>query len=129
MSKGFKVNEYDSCVAHKDIDGHKMIITWRVDDLKVSHMDRFEITKFSSWLSGIYVQDLAFHRGKRHDYVGMDLDYSEPGKVKISTIKYLHRILEGFPELIKRGVTTPAADTCLMCKRKARQNYCLKSKH
>ena len=49
------------------------------------------------------------HRGKRHDYLCMDLDCSEPGKVNISMIKYLHKIIQGFPEVIKGGAATPAA--------------------
>ena len=47
VSEGFKVNDYDPCVAHKDINGHNMIVTWHVDDLKVSHRDPFEISKFA----------------------------------------------------------------------------------
>ena len=39
--EGFKINDYDPCVAHKDINGHKMIVTWHVDDLKVSHRDPY----------------------------------------------------------------------------------------
>ena len=50
------------------------------------------------------------HRGKRHGYLGMDLDYSVPGKVKTSMIKYLHNIIQGFPEVIKGGASTPVAD-------------------
>ena len=38
VSKGFKVNDYDPCVANKGINGHRMIVTWHVDDLKVSHI-------------------------------------------------------------------------------------------
>ena len=51
-----------------------MIVTWHVDNLKVSHKDSFEITKFACWLSEIYGEDLTVHRGKVHDYLGMDLD-------------------------------------------------------
>ena len=79
--RGFKINDYDPCVAHKDINGHKMIVTWHVDDLKVSHKDPFEITRFAAWLSGIYGEDLTVHKGKVHDYFRMDLDYSTPGKL------------------------------------------------
>ena len=32
----------------------QMKITWHVDDLKVSHKDDFDITKFGLWLEGIY---------------------------------------------------------------------------
>ena len=124
VSKGFKINDYDPCVAYKDINRHKMIVTWHVDDLNVSNRDPFEITKFASWLSGIYGENLAVHRGKRHDYLGMDLDYSDPGKVKISMIKYLHKIIQGFPEVIKSGAATPTADHFFRCGKMGRPNFC-----
>ena len=62
VSKGFRVNDYDPCVAHKDINGHKMIATWNVDNLKVFHKDPLEITKFACWLLGIYGENLTLHR-------------------------------------------------------------------
>ena len=37
---GFKVNDYDTCVANKDINGKQYTITWYVDDLKVSHVEQ-----------------------------------------------------------------------------------------
>ena len=40
----------------------------------------------------------------------MDLDYSVPGKVEISMIKYLHKIIQGFPEVIKGSAVTPVVD-------------------
>ena len=38
--RGFKINEYDPCVATKMVNDEQMTITWHVDDLKISHMDR-----------------------------------------------------------------------------------------
>jgi len=63
-----------------------MTVVWHVDDLKVSHMKTLEITKFACYLSQIYGPKLAVKRRKIHDYLGMDLDYSEKGKVKVSMI-------------------------------------------
>ena len=56
-----------------------MTVTWHVDNLKVSHKDPHQITKFSSYLSSIYGEKLAVKIGKVHDYIGMELDYSERG--------------------------------------------------
>ena len=66
-----------------------MTVVWNVDGLKVSHKEPFEVTKFAQYLSIIYGEKLKVQRFKVHDYLGMDLDYSEPGVVKVSTIKYL----------------------------------------
>ena len=52
-----------------------MTVVWHVDDVKVSHKDLYEVTKFSQYLSIIYGKKLTFHRGKVHDDLGMDLDY------------------------------------------------------
>ena len=72
----FVINPYDPCVANAMISSHKMMVTWHVDDIKKSHKDPYQITKFSSYLSIIYRQKLTVKRGNVHDYLGMDLDCS-----------------------------------------------------
>jgi len=71
---GFVINPYDPCVTNAMINvGHQMTVTWHVNDLKVSHKDPFEITKFATYLSSIYGKKLSVKRGKVHDYLGKDL--------------------------------------------------------
>jgi hypothetical protein len=55
---------------------------------------------------------VAIHRGKKHDYLGMELDFSVKGKVKIGMIEYVENMLKFFPEKIKSKdtVVTPARD-------------------
>jgi hypothetical protein len=47
-----------------------------------------------------------------HDYLGMEIDFSEKGKVKIGMTKYIESMLEVFPKKIKSTDTavTPASD-------------------
>jgi len=45
-NKGFKLNPYDPCVANKTVAGTQMTVCWHVDDLKVSHINPIEVTKF-----------------------------------------------------------------------------------
>ena len=45
-----------------------MMVVCHVDDLKVSHVNIFEITNIVKYLSTVYV-GLEFHRGKLHDYL------------------------------------------------------------
>jgi hypothetical protein len=106
---GFETNPYDPCVANKMINGKQMTMIWHVDNLNASHVDAFELTKFASYLSSIY-GGLAVHQGKKHDYLGMDLDYSEKGKVKISMINYINNVSKEFPEHLGATATSPAAD-------------------
>ena len=41
---GLKINFYDPCLANKMVNGKQMMITWHVDNLKISHMDARVIT-------------------------------------------------------------------------------------
>ena len=74
---GFGINPYNPCVFNKKINSTHIIISCNVYDLKLSHKDDFDITKFVMWLEGIYGENLTVHRGKVHDYLGMDLQYSK----------------------------------------------------
>jgi hypothetical protein len=49
-------------------------------------------------------------RGNRHDYLGMDLDYSVPGEVPVTMVDYLKRVITEFPEVITGGAASPAAE-------------------
>ena len=86
-----------------------MTITWHVDDLKVSHIDPFQITKFASYLASIYREGLVVHHGKVHDYLGMDLNFANEGVAQISMITYTTKVLTDFPEAITMSCATPAA--------------------
>ena len=94
---GFKVNPYDPCVANADLYGHQITMIWHVDDLKVSHKDPFEINKFPHYLSLQNGKKLTVKLGKVHEYLGMNLDYSRKGAVKVSMIKYLQKVEDEFP--------------------------------
>ena len=50
------------------------------------------------------------HRGKVHDYLGMDLDFSSPKVLKIGMIKYIKKIYDDFSEEIKSSASTLAAE-------------------
>lgn len=106
---GFQINPYDPCVANRMVNGKQQTVIWHVDDLKASHVDPGVNTAFGQWLKVKY-GDCKEHRGKHHEYLGMDLDYSEQGKVKIRMVPYLKEILEDFPEEITGTKVTPAAD-------------------
>jgi hypothetical protein len=60
-SSGFVINPYDPCVANKVINGKQMTVCWHVDDLKVSHMEPEEVTKFGNWLSKTYGVSVTTH--------------------------------------------------------------------
>jgi hypothetical protein len=47
----FVINPYEPCIVNATTNGKQMTITWHVDDLKVSHIDPFQITKMCIILS------------------------------------------------------------------------------
>ena len=107
---GFEINPYDPCVANKMINGSQMTVTWHVDDLKISHKESDEVTKFIRELGQLYDNDLTVCRGKAHSYLGMHFDHSTSGTVKISMIPYLKQIIDDFPEPVTSTAPTPAGD-------------------
>ncbi len=112
-SLGYKINPYDPCVANKIINGKQMTICWHVDDLLIGHVDSSVVTTFLSWLAAPYDtadKKLDVTRGPRHDYLGMNIDFSEPGSVRFDMIPYISKLLTGFPEKITGVSPTPAAD-------------------
>ena len=70
---GFAVNPYDPFVANRMVNVSQMTVTWHVDELKIYHKDGLEVTKFLQHFGQIYVEHMTVHRGKVHDYLGMDL--------------------------------------------------------
>ena len=53
-SYGFHINPYDLCVSNKMINDKQMREVCHVADLKVSHINSFETTKFEGYLSSNY---------------------------------------------------------------------------
>jgi hypothetical protein len=112
--KGFKFDPYDPCVANRTEKGSQHTLLFHVDDLKSSHIDSKVNDQFDKWLQENYGKhgEVAMHRGKIHDYLGMEIGFSEKGKVKMGMTECVESMLEVFPEKIKSTDTavTPASD-------------------
>jgi hypothetical protein len=87
-----------------------MAITWHVDDLKISHVDPFLVTKLCQYLASIYGNGLIVHKGKVHDYLGMDLNFALDSIVQVSMITYTLKVISDFPERIASSCTLPAGN-------------------
>ena len=86
-----------------------MTIIWHVNDLKIS-CDGWEITNIIKWIGKIYV-DIKVKCGKKHHYLGMDLDFEQKGVVNVSMVPYVEEIINNFPEPLETLITTtPAGD-------------------
>ena len=67
-------------------------MTWHVDDIKISHVDSKVVMGLIKYLESIYGKMQGSHE-KKHDYLGMWLDYSKEGEVNISTEQFLRDLI------------------------------------
>jgi hypothetical protein len=110
--QGFQVNPYDWCVANKEINGKTCTIVWHVDDLKISHVDSSVVDDVIEDLRSEFgkVGDLTVNRGKVHDYLGMELDFSDEKSFLVDMEKYFDEVLKDLPEDMDGIAVTPAAE-------------------
>jgi hypothetical protein len=114
---GFELNPYDPCVANKIIKGKQMTICFHVDDCKLSHMIPKIMDKMIGYLRREYesiFEDgsgaMQVSRGKVHTYLGMTLDFSVRGQVKVTQFGYIEEILAAFDKAApKAGGTKSSA--------------------
>ena len=108
---GFKINEYDPCVANRMVNNKQHTIVWHVDDVKSSHIDSRVNDEFLKWLQMKYGSDnigkIKATRGKVHDYLAMKLDYSEAGILKLDMRDYVKSMVQEFPEELNGKVKSP----------------------
>jgi len=104
-SYGFVFNPYDACVANKTVDGSVVTICFHVDDCKISCVSTKVVDETISRLRNdfeVVFEDgsgtMKVHRGKRHEFVGMSLDYSHKGEVHISMIRYVQDLVDTFKQ-------------------------------
>ena len=110
IENGFEINPYDPCIANKTVNGYQLTVAWHVDDMKASHKNKEIVCKFVEWLKRKYgkIGEVKVVYGNEHVYLGMDVDFSIDGCVKIDMRKYVNEMLEEFPEKVKGKSMTPA---------------------
>jgi hypothetical protein len=87
-----------------------MMLVWHVENLMESCEDDFELTKLSSYLAKIYGLKLTMHTGRKHDYLGVNMEFRKDGTLGVSMIPYLKNVIPEFPEIISGKSPTSAAD-------------------
>jgi hypothetical protein len=58
----------------------------------------------------MYGPKLSMHTGKKHDYLGVDMEFNDDGTLEVSMIAYIRNVIAEFPEIIQGKTATPAAD-------------------
>ena len=95
---GFKLNIFDYCVSNNMIWYKKITITWRVDEIKVSHAEKDIVDALIQQTKEkyAYITKLKPSREKINNYPSMNLDYTTLGKVKFFMKEYIDKIIEIF---------------------------------
>ncbi len=103
------INPYDPCVANMITqDGKQLTVIWHVASLMASCKVDLELTTLSCYLANMYGPNVTMHTGRKHNYLGMDLEFNEDGTLNVSMITYLKNVIADFPEVIQGGEATPA---------------------
>jgi hypothetical protein len=87
-----------------------MTVIWHVDNLMGTCTEDFELTKFSCYLAKIYGPKLSMHTGKKHDYLGVDLEFNDDSTLNVLMVNYLKSVIAEFPEMITGKAATPAVN-------------------
>ena len=83
-----------------------------MDDLKISHGDSAVVDNIIASLKSEYgkIGEMTVRRGKKHNCLGMTLDFSKGGAFIVDMEEYLKDILKYLHEDMNGTATTPAAD-------------------
>jgi hypothetical protein len=71
--------------------------------------DDSKLTKFSCYLGRIYGPKLSMHTGRKHDYLEVDMEFTEEGTLEVSMFKYIQNVIKEFPKKITGQAAMPAA--------------------
>ena len=81
---------------NKQIHGKQCTIIWHVDDLKISHVEENVIEDIIQCLNERFGKESPLTTsGKVLEYLGLTLNYSKCGRVKISMYEYVKKISGG----------------------------------
>jgi hypothetical protein len=85
------------------VDGKQITLCWHVDDMKVSHFEKKKVDDMIKWLRLKYehlFEDgsgaMQICRGKVQEYIGMTLDFTEPGECSVPRLQYVKDTVNDF---------------------------------
>jgi hypothetical protein len=103
-------------MANKKIEGKQMTIFFHVDYCKISHRKKKVMDRMIEYLPQEYesiFEDgygaMTVSRGKIHKYLGMTLDYTVRGQVKITMFDYVNDILTAYDKAEPKGCGTSSS--------------------
>ena len=90
------MNPFDPCTFNKMVNGKQITVQFFVDDLHISckNMDTIDgLIKDLNKKFKTNFQELAVTKGKVHDYLGINIDYSNKEYVKFTMYNFLEDVL------------------------------------
>ena len=85
-------------------------VIWYVENRKACYEDELKLMKLVMFLGGKYRDKITVSRGIVHDYLGLDMNFSSEGVMRLSMIKHLEKIFADFPEDIDRPSFSPTSE-------------------
>ena len=79
-----------------------------IDNNKISHHEDEVCTKIADEIESKFQGDLTRTTGKKHTFLGMDIELIGDRKVAITTPQHIEEVLDDFPETLKGNVVNPA---------------------
>ena len=73
---------YGTCVANKMVNGEQCTLCWYIYDNKVSHVEENENKDIVETVSNNF-GELSIYRGKKCTFLGMDIELTDNGMVKV----------------------------------------------
>ena len=99
------INPYNRCTANRMVDGKQQTILWHVDDCKIrgSKKTNDEFIKVIRDEYETIFKDssgkMTVSRGENHKYLGMDLDFTTKGEVKVTMADYTKECIKIFDKV------------------------------
>ena len=104
---GFTVNPYDLCIANKMVNGKQLTISWYVDDLKMSHMEKQGLERLVKKIEKRF-GDIKPVFGKEHDYLGMGIKFlKNEQSFEINMSSHIKEAIEIFGRVFNEDVSKP----------------------
>jgi hypothetical protein len=88
LANGYVQNSYDKCIFNKwhDTEGVQSTIGIHMDDCFISYVVPEILESIVQWFAEEF-EDLNVTRGSVHQFTGMTLDYTQPDKLIVVTMK------------------------------------------
>ena len=111
--QGFVFNDYDPCVANRIVEDKQHTVRFHVDDVLSSHVDEKVNDRFAIWCQEKYgsLKEVEIRRGQIHQFLGMELDFSEDGVCKVKQFGHIEDMISMYADEIGEKIAqTPASN-------------------